>query len=334
MKSNRITIQDIANHARVSKATVSRVLNDHGTVNAQKRDAVLAAMGSLDFQPNQIARGLAGGRSMTIGILTQNIGTPFYDAVIRGIINGLAGTGYSPIFVDGQFKQDLEQKVIQTLLGRSVDGLILVGGDLPVDQLEQLRHTAPTIVVARELPQWGDHCVSMDNLDAGYQATKYLVDAGHRQIAHIKGNSDHEDAVRRYEGYCQALADAKLPLDEELVYPGNFYGQAGVLAVESWLMRGKNFTAIFAANDLSALGARLALYRRNIRVPDEISIIGVDDQLEAAFMTPPLTTIRQPAEPMGAAAAEALLALMNGREYKLPTLRAELIRRESVCGLH
>lgn len=334
MKNRKVTIQDIADQASVSKATVSRVLNNHLTVNAEKREAVLAAMEALNYEPSQLARSLAGGRSMTVGILTQNIGTAFYDQIVRGVIASLAGTGYSPIFADGQFDRELAAKAVETLLGRNVDGVVLVGGNLPLQHLESLKGKVPTIVVARQLENWGDQCIYMDNFEAGYLATQFLIDQGHRAIAHIKGNVEHEDAIRRYRGYRKAMEDAKIPIDEELIYEGNFHGQCGTLAIESFLMRGKNFTAVFAANDLSAFGARLALYRRGIRVPDEVSLIGVDDMLEAALMPPPLTTIRQPAAEMGRAAGKSILSLIQGQLIPAPRLIPELIRRESVSTLH
>ncbi|TWU48803.1 HTH-type transcriptional regulator GalR [Rubripirellula tenax] len=336
VQGNRVTIDDIARHANVSKATVSRVLNNSAAVTESRRLAVLEAMGQLDFQPSSMARALAGGRSMTIGILTQNLGTPAYDAIVRGIIKGLEGTGYSPIFVDGLFKKETEHQSIGTLLGRQVDGLILVGGDLPVEDLEGLRKRVPTVVVARKLEDsrledWGGQCLFVDNFDIGYLATNHLIDAGHRKIGHVKGIETHEDAIFRYQGFCQAMSDAGLEVDPDLVYQGNFYGQSGILAIESWLMRGKNFTAVFAANDLCAFGVRLALYRRNIRVPDEVSIIGVDDQLEAALMAPPLTTIRQPSHEMGSAAAESILKLIEGNVPPIKPFFGKLQNRESVA---
>lgn len=254
---NRVTIDDIARRAKVSKATVSRVLNNSAAVTESKRTAVLQAMGQMDFQPSILARGLAGGRSMTIGILTQNFGTSAYDAIIRGIIRGLDATGYSPIFVDGKFDKKTESQVIQTLLGRKVDGLILVGGDLPVEQLRDLHSQIPTVVVARQVSDSVGPCIFVDNRQIGYIATKHLIDSGHRRIGHVHGIETHEDAIHRFQGYCQALAEAGLPVDPDLVFPGNFYGQSGVLAVESWLMRGIPFTAVFAANDLCAMGVRL-----------------------------------------------------------------------------
>jgi len=327
------TIQDIAKQANVSKSTVSRVLNNTSVVENSKREAVLEAMRALDYQPNVIAQSLAGGRSMTIGIVTQNIGSPFTDTIAQGVISGLAGTGYSPIFVDGQWKQSAESEVIRTLLGRNVDGLVLIGGNVPAADINNLRDQLPTIVVARELDGWDGQCIHVDNEDAGYRATQHLLNFGHQDIAVVRGIKEHPDAINRHKGYTRALTDAGITPVAELVYQGDFSAQSGVMAVNLWIARGTHFTAVFAANDMVAFGARLALHRHGIRVPDDVSVIGFDDQAEAAFMTPPLTTMRQPAAEMGAAGASAITKLIAGESFELPKLSIELQSRESVSRL-
>lgn len=334
VKPSRVTIGDIARRAHVSKATVSRVLNSPELVAADKREAVLAVVGEMGFQPNLLARGLASGRSMTIGIVTQNIGTSFYDDIIRSIIERLRRTQYSPIFGDGLYEHSAEIAAVNTLRDRQVDGIILLGGDIPTQELSDATSNLPLVVVARELPEWAGVCLSCDNFDLGYRATKHLIECGHAQIAHVAGDPKHQDAIRRTDGYRQALADAGIAVDPELIYDGNFYGQAGVLAVESWLMRVKDFTAIFAANDLTAYGCRLALSRRRIRVPDEISLVGIDDKIESALIDPPLTTMRQPAAEMGLAAADAMLGLIDGKPGVSRSFTGRLIERESVRRLH
>jgi LacI family transcriptional regulator len=326
-------MQDIAETAKVSKSTVSRVLNNTTPVNEKKRKAVLAAMEKLNFKPNLFARSLAGGQSMTLGIVTQNIGSPFYDSVTQGIIEGLSDTDYAPIFVDGQWKPDVEKAAIHTLIDRNVDGLVMVGGNLEAETLDQLRAGRPMVIVAKRLPGWEDRSIAIDNQDAARQAVQYLVDLGHRDIDHITGIREHEDAQERLAGYRSVLQQAGIPYNEQLVREGNFSSPSGVLAVESLLMRGIPFTAIFAANDEMALGARLALYRRGIRVPDDVSLIGFDDQPGSAYMTPPLTTIAQPAQEMGMAAANKVLGQLQGNGYQVPPLNVKLVVRESVARL-
>jgi LacI family transcriptional regulator len=328
-----VTINDIARQAKVSKSTVSRVLNDSTPVNQDKREAVLEAMKTMNFEPNIFARSLAGGQTKTIGVLTQNIGSPFYDSIAQGILARLTGTTYSPIFADGQWNPEIGQSAVETLIGRKVDGLILVGGRLPIEQLGDLKERLPCIAVGRKIDDWGSQCVHVDNMAAAQQATEYLIKLGHKQIAHITGIKDHPDSINRHEGYLKALKDAAIEADHDLIVEGRFDGDSGVEAVNKLLSRGKKFTAVFAANDMSAYGARLALYRQGIRVPEDVSIVGFDDQLESSFATPPLTSIRQPAREMGDAAAEALVKLINKQSYELPEFPSELIIRESTTAL-
>ncbi len=326
----KITIQDIAEKAKVSKSTVSRVLNNTTPVNETKKTAVLKAMEQLDFQPNVFARSLAGGQSMTIGVVTQNIGSPFYDSVIQGVISAFSGTNYFPLVVDGRWDPALESAAVRTLLSRQVDGLILIGGTLSKKQLQDLGGSKPVVLVARSLIDWEDRCIYLDNVEAGYRATKFLIELGHRDVAHITGINSQQDAKDRLAGYKQALQEAGIKFNPRLIADGDFSSQSGVLAIESLLARQVLFSAIFAANDGMACGARLALYRRGIRVPEDISIIGFDNQPAAAFQTPPLTTVAQPGSEMGAAAAQMILnQLTNDHSTIIPKFPVEIIVRET-----
>ncbi|TWT55015.1 Catabolite control protein A [Rubripirellula amarantea] len=333
MRFNTTTIKDIAERANVSKSTVSRVINDKAIVNSRTRLAVLDAMKSLGYEPNFFARSLASGLSMTVGVVTQKLGSPFYDMISQGVIQGFAGTGYSPLFVDGQWEESTELEVIRTVLGRKVDGLLLLGGDISEQDLSDLKDRLPTIVVGKEVPGWQDQCVFVDNVGAARNAVKHLLEFGHRNIAMVCGISCHQDAIRRYEGYRLALSEAGIEVDPGLVLEGDFSAQSGIMAVNTLLMRGKPFSAVFCANDMVAYGVRLALQRKGIRVPEDVSIVGFDDQGESAYMCPPLTTVRQPGNEMGEAAAAGLVKLMQGETCRLPVMQGELKYRESVARL-
>ena len=185
--------------------------------------------------------------------------------------------------------------------------------------------------MGRQIPALAGQCLYVDNFGAAYNATRYLLEAGHRQIAHIAGSSFHEDALDRRKGYLRALEDAGIRLNEDLIVEGDFRSHSGVLAVEMLLARGQTFSAIFAANDQMAIGVRLALFRRGIRVPDDVSMIGFDDHVASAYMIPPLTTVSQPAVEMGEAAAQAILHRFKGEPFEMPALPARLVIRESVA---
>jgi LacI family transcriptional regulator len=327
----KVTISDIARKAEVSISTVSRVLRGTTNVTEAKRKAVLNAVADLNYQPNMFAQGLASGQSMTIGVLTQNFGSPFYDAIMQGITRGLQGTSYFPIFADGQWQPKIELEAIRTMMRRHIDGLIVLGGFLTAEDLYIFAEQIPLIVAARNIPDFDGNCVYIDNFQGAYLATKHLIELGHRRIAHIGGRIDHPDAIDRQQGYLKALADAGIEPDQEIIVEGNFRRQSGVLAVEMLLSKRISFSAIFSANDQMAYGTRLGLFRRGIRVPDDVSLVGFDDEPAAAFMIPPLTTVRQPAIALGLEAARIVLARLQG-ESAIPTnLRPELIVRESTA---
>lgn len=327
----RVTIQDIADQAGVSKATVSRVLNNTTPVHEAKRQAVQDAIDRMGFKPNDMARSLARGSSRTIGTLTQIIGSPFYDTIAQGVISGLHGTDYSPLFVDGQWEKSAEISGIRALLSRRVDGFVLIGGDLPDEELAELCSEIPTVIVARQLTSPQHHCIFMDNVDGGFRATNHLIDQGHERIAIIRGHQHHPDAIDRFNGYRNALQEAGLPFDEQLVIEGDFSPESGVRGIDELLARDTSFTAVFAANDITAFGARLALQRHGLRVPEDVSLVGFDDQMEAAFATPPLTTIRQPAREMGEQASRAVLTLIEGEPFQSMRVQGVLVERESVA---
>lgn len=328
---SHVTIQDIAEAAKVSKSTVSRVLNGTAGVAEDKKRAVLEATNRLGFKPNFVAQSLASGRSMTIGVMTQLIGSPFYDTIAQGVIGALNGTGYSPIFADGRWEASEEIDAIRALLRRRVDGLVLIGGGVAETEILEMCTDIPTSIVARHLESDQHFCITMDNVDAGYLATRHLIEHGHRRIAIIRGLRHHRDAIDRFKGYERALKEAQIKVEPGLVLDGDFSAESGVRCTEELLRRGQAFTAVFAANDMTAFGARLALYRHHIEVPRQVSVVGFDDQMESAYVTPPLTTIRQPAREMGERATQALLAMIEGEVPKSEQVSGELIVRESVA---
>jgi LacI family transcriptional regulator len=337
MPNRKITIEDIAQQANVSISTVSRVLRKSSGVAADKREAVLQAVSELDYRPNVFAQSLASGQSMTIGVITQNFGSPVYDGILQGILLGLEGTDYSSLFADGRWDKTIEQNALQAFVDRRVDGLIFVGGQLSESIMVEVGHKTPLILVARTIGALAENCIHFDNFQAAYDLTRYLLDMGHRNIAHITAKMHYQETVsdvsQRYAGYAQALTDAGIPVDPQLVVEGNLMQQSGSLAVEMLLMAKRPFSAIFAANDQMAFGARLALYRRGIRVPDDISLVGFDDEIMAAFSIPPLTTVRQPSVEMGQAAAAAILDLIDGKPVANQIFRSKIIVRESVARL-
>ena len=330
MESN-VTLAQVARAAGVSASTVSRILNGSAKVSPEKRETVERTLAQLGYRPNVLARGLASGKTMSVGVLTQDISSPFYGETLRGIERGLSGSGYHPVFVSGHWHVRQEIEAIDVLLGRKVDALIVLGGTIPDERLRQVARTLPLVALGRVIPELEAQCLRLDNFEGARAATRHLTESGHCAIAHLAGDSSHRDAQDRLAGYRAALSDAALPFDAELVLHGDFLEQSGFLAATRLIEGRKLFDAIFAANDQMAYGARLALHRKGLRVPDDVSLVGFDDLPGSTYTAPPLTTMRQPTYQLGCAAAECVLDMLSGKAAVLPPLQVQLVIRESTA---
>lgn len=324
-----VTLEMVAQRAGVSPSTVSRILNGTASVSDVKKQAVDAAIQQLSFRPNPVARGLAGGRTWSIGVVTQTISSPFYGEALRGIEEVLEPAGYLPIFVSGHWHEAGERKAIEALLSRRVDGVIVLAGRLPNSVLQRFAKSLPMVVVGRDLRGPGLFSLDFDNRAGGLLATQHLIECGHTRIAFIAGDPAHQDALDRQAGYRAALEKAGIAFDPALVMAGDFTEASGLMAVNRLLESRLPFTAIFAANDQSAIGAALGLYRKNVRVPDDVSLVGFDDVAPAKFAIPPLTTVRQSVYEMGSQAAAAMLDLLRGTVPSVVLSPPQLVPRES-----
>ncbi len=328
-----VTLAMVAEAAGVSPSTVSRILNGTAKVSADKQQAVDQAIARLGFQPNPVARGLAGGRTMSIGVLTQVISSPFYGEAVHGIEDCLEREGYIPIFVSGHWHEGEERKALDALLARRVDGLIVLAGRLPDGELQRYAQTVPMVVIGRELRGPQLFSFGFDNRAGALLATRHLVEQGHRDIAMITGDPGHEDSAERLAGYRQALEQAGIRPDPALLAQGDYTEAGGLRAVHALLDAGRRFSAVFAANDQTALGAALGLYRRGLRVPEDISLVGFDDLALAEFAIPPLSTVRLSVHEVGRQAAAAMLDLLRGQAPRVRLPAPKLVRRESVRRL-
>jgi LacI family transcriptional regulator len=325
----KVTLDMVAERAGVSPSTVSRILNGTAVVSADKKAAVDRAIADLGFVPNPVARGLAGGRTLSVGVVTQAIDSPFYGAALRGIEDVLGAAGYSPLFMSGHWNADEESRCINVLRSRRVDGLIVLTGRLSDQALRDCARELPVVATGRVLQAPNLLCLDFDNYLGGRLATEHLLALGHRHIAFISGDRRHPDATDRERGYTDALAAAGVALDPDLVMTGRFLEEDGVAAVERLLDQRKPFSAIFTANDQMAFGAALALYRRGLRVPDDVSLVGFDDVAGALYAIPPLTTVRQPVYEQGRLVASAMLALLAGEQPQPDMPAPRLVVRES-----
>jgi LacI family transcriptional regulator len=298
-------------------------------VSDEKSEAVHRAIERLGFVPDPVARGLAGGRTLSVGVVTQSMDSPFYGVALRGIEDELDKVGYNALFVSGHWNATEEARCLEVLRSRRVDGIIVLTGRLSDQALRACAKALPVVVAGRTLKAPRLHSLKFDDLAGARMATEHLITLGHRRIACLSGDPLHPDAVERLRGYREALEQAGINYEAALVSPGQFYEESGRLAMEHLLDSRQRFTAVFACNDQMAFGAALALHRRGLRVPDDVSLVGFDDLAGANYAIPPLSTVHQPAYELGVIAAQAMLQLLAGEKPGIAMPAPRFIPRES-----
>ena len=323
------TIEMVAQRAGVSLSTVSRILNGTAIVSGDKRVAVEEAIKTLGFVPNPVARGLAGGRTYSIGVITQAIDSPFYGISLRGIEDELDPVGYSPLFLSAKWDVKSEARCLDTLRSRRVDGIIVLTGRLPDSALKACAKHLPMVITGRDLKAPGLFAMKFDNFGGGLLATRHLVELGHRRIVFISGDALHPDSNERLRGYRAALNEAGIAYDPNLVLVGDYNEHSGLQAIQRLAEGGLQFTAIFAANDQMASGAALGLHRLGLRVPQDVSLVGFDDLPTSSFAVPPLSTVHLSAYEQGRLSAYAMLQLINGSQPNVQVPQPRMIARDS-----
>lgn len=328
----KVSIFDVAKKSGLSVVTVSRVLNNSSSVRQKNKERVLQAMKELDYHPNAAARSLARGKTGIIGLTLTTLHDSFFDAVVHEMNGRLADHGYylalsvSKGYGDAIHRPPFEED--------RVDGVILLSLS-PGDESKYINDLAkkniPFIMIDNSNRDPAVTSIIVDNYRGGYEATQHLIDLGHTEIAHIAGPGDYLSSRERERGYRQALEDAGLR--SFAVEQGLFEISTGYDAVMKWGARGKLPSAVFAADDNIAIGVMSACLNKGVRVPGDVSIVGFDDQLLASEFRPRLTTMRQPADRIGAMGVELLLAAINGEGERGATLMVEpeLIVRESTA---
>jgi LacI family transcriptional regulator len=322
----------VAREAGVSASTVSRIIN--GTVNVSDglKQAVEAAIAKFDFRPNAAARGLALGKTLTIGVVAQAIDSPFYGEGLRGIEVSLRERGYAPLFMSGNWHEEDEDRCMRELIARGVDGIIVFAGRLSDAKLKRYAKEVSVVVTGRHLRSKGLFSLQIDDRQGAMLAVRHLVELGHRRIAFITGSEDHPDAIERLGGYKKALEEAGIGFDPRLVAVGDWHEQGGLRATLELLDSNTHFTALFCVNDQTAFGALLGLSRKGRSVPDDVSVVGFDDLPSSMYRVPPLTSVRQSIGILGEQSAHAILDLLAGNRPRLSPPPVELVIRESTAA--
>jgi LacI family transcriptional regulator len=330
MKS-RPTIVDVAKRARVSIATVSRVLNGVH-VREESRERVQKALQRLGYRHNKIAHGLVTGKSGVIGVIVPGIVGHLYGQMARGIEEVVMAKGLHMVIVTNTRNAEEEKENLKLLLERQVDGVIIIGSYLHDKDLLALKVNVPIVFIQRELPppESQHSSITIDNFSGMDVALQYLLGAGHRRIAHITGL--RRDGLERQQLFQETMK--RRGLCDELIFKGDFTEEKG-LGLAGEVLEREGITAVFCSNDRSALGLYRSLHSKGVRIPEDISVIGFDDEPWTAYLEPPLTTLRQPAREVGRLAAKQALAEFS-REAKAKhhVVPVEFIERASVCKIN
>jgi LacI family transcriptional regulator, galactose operon repressor len=326
-----VTIYDIAFRAGVSPATVSRVLRGAPYVAPAKRAAVSAAAEALHYRPNLMAQDLASGRSRTVGMVLPDPESCFWGGLLKGVEAALRASSYHLLMATAP-GPDGEPAALDLLLSHQVDGLVLAGTLLSDEALLPMLNDVPFVTVCRRGAAGGaTGRIVVHNRAGARELTRHLIRLGHRRIAHICGPLWQVDAAERREGFLEALAEARIEAEPQLVVEADFSMRGGLVATQDLLAVRPGFTALFAGNDEMALGAFLALDRHGLQVPRDVSVAGYDDDVFAEFCRPPLTTVRQPMFEIGRAAVGGILARVRGENTALPSFSPTLRVRESTA---
>lgn len=318
MKMN-VTIYDVAREASVSMATVSRVVNGNPNVKPATRKKVLEVIERLGYRPNAVARGLASKKTTTVGVIIPDISNIFYAELARGIEDIATMYKYNIILSNSDQNKDKEIRLIHTMLGKQVDGLVFMGGRITKEHVEEFERSPVPVVLAGSLePTEQIPSVNIHYREAAVDVINLLTEKGHKNIAFIDGPLD--DTISQYvlEGYKEGLASANLPLVDELVVDGDYTYESGIEAWHKLETASVKPTAVFANGDEMALGVIHGAQDSGVKIPEELEVISFESTKLALMVRPQLTSVVQPLYDIGAVAMRLLTKFMNKEEVESP----------------
>ena len=335
-KPKRATIRDVAAAAGVSKATASKYVSGGDYyVSAEARSKIDAAILDLDYRPNAVAQSLANRRTFTIGVVVASLRNPFYPELVGGIEEVADPAGYTLLLGSTEADPAREAQIVQSMLQRQVDGVIMASVRMAADEVERLMSRGLQVVLAsRDLPGLVADTVSVDNYAGGEIAGTHLIGHGHQRVGLIAGPSDIRPFVQRESGFREALRLAGVALPDDLVVRVESNIEAGYAAMTQLLELPSPPTAVFVSSDELAFGALDAAAERGVRIPQDVGLIGYDNVDFSARARVPLTTVNSNAHRLGVLAAERLTSRIAERREQEPmrqVIEPELIIRRS-CG--
>ena len=328
------TVQDVARAANVSTATVSRALSAPERVSEKARQRVSEAVKLTGYVINHSARNLRRQQTGTIVALVPDIGNSHFSNILKGIETVCADNDINVLIADTR-KPSMSRSKLQSYFSRNnFDGIVILDGDISIDEMRGANHNLPPVVTAGE---WSDDpgvpVALVDNLKGAELAVSHLLECGHRSLGHVAGLLTHLPGRDRLEGFRSTLKKHDIDPERAWVYRGDYSLEAGVTAGQAWLELEDRPTAVFCASDYIAFGFISTLHRAGVRVPQDVSIVGFDDIDVADRYIPALTTIHQPRRAVGSSAAGHLLKLMNGElpENRHSQLDPWLVVRDSTA---
>lgn len=328
-----IKILDVAAKAGVSSATVSRVLNDSKQVTAKTKEKVMKVIQEMGYQPNAAAKNLRSQKTMTIGVIVPEINNSYYSEIVKGIEKRAYYNKYNVIIGDTQNNKERELEFINLLMNKTVDGMVLVMPLLSDEEICRIADMNYLIgVVGRNIEHSKIPCVFTDNVKFSRQVMDHLIEHGHRNIAFLSGFADAIDSFERLEGYLKALREHQIPFQPELIENGNFSEKGGYEAMKRFVNKRINFTAIYAANDEMALGVHRACSELGIKIPEQLAVVGVDNNRFTRYISPNLSTVDQPKMRMGDTIADKLIQQLEHEETageRVQIIESKLIIRDS-----
>ncbi len=330
------TIIDVAKRAGVSKTSVSRYLNgkNDGHMSEKTKERIIQAIKELDYQPNSIARSLKQKSTNVIGLVVNDMSNLFFLEIIKGIETELKNSGYNLLICNSDTNIERELECLKMLEKRQIDGVILIGMNMPVTHIEKIHTEFPIVLMEREPGKTELDSVRIDNKVGAYAAVSHLIERGHTRIAHIAGPSIAAMAVERKEAYIQCMKDHGLKTLPQYIVSGNYKLESGYDGMQALMALEEKPTAVFCANDYMAMGALRFLMEHGYRVPQDVALVGYDDIVVSKMVTTPLTTVRQPAKELAGMAARLLIERIENkesREQKGQTviMQSELVIRAS-----
>ena len=334
---SQVTIDDVARHAGVSKATVSRVINGNYPVSDQRRQQVQSAIAALGYQPNRVARRLRGNSSAILGIIIPDIQNPYFTSVVRGIEDVAYAHQMNVLLCNTDDDPQKQEAYLHVMRAERAAGLVLAPSfGIRAEVLQQLQSTGmPIVLIDRLVPGLAIDTVMVDNVQGAYMATMHLVRLGYQRIGVIVGDQELTPGLQRYQGYQQALRESGRNLIPDLVRIGHFKIESGYSLGKELLQSPSRPDAIFAASNLIALGVLKAVRELKLRIPHDVAVVGFDDMAWAEELYSPLTTVAQPMYEVGQEAARLLFQRKSHPTIPVRSimLQATLVIRES-CGAH